>query len=206
MLQCIVDRVKQRGKTIKKFFIILGCLALIWVVGFGWFITTVPSERSKNLDQTDAIVVLTGGSARLGAGLALLMNGYAGEMFISGVGKGVSIEDLFDIENFSPEKVMLLKQRVSLGYGAEDTYENGIEVARWVVTRGHQSIRLVTSNYHMPRSLMELSSRLPETEIITYPVFPKNVKTDAWWNYPGTRQLLLSEYMKYIAVGLRNLI
>jgi uncharacterized SAM-binding protein YcdF (DUF218 family) len=185
---------------------LLGCLVFIWAAGFAWFITIVPSKRSSNLLQTDAIVVLTGGSARLGSGLALLVNGYSKEMFISGVGKGVSVENLFELEHFSPEKVMLLKQRVFLGYGAEDTYENGLEVASWVVARGHKTIRLVTSNYHMPRSLKELSSQLPDTKIITYPVFPETVKTEEWWSYPGTRQLLLSEYMKYIAVILRNLI
>ena len=191
---------------LKKIFIFIAICFSAWILGFAWFVAVIPARNSDDLRQTDAIVVLTGGSERLGAGLALLTNGYSGEMFVSGVGKGVTVEDLFDLEKFSNEKVQMLKQRIFLGYSAEDTYENGLEVANWVIKRNHTYIRLVTSNYHMPRSLIELESRLPDTKIISYPVFPQSVKTQEWWNYPGTTKLLFSEYMKYLAVILRNML
>ena len=44
---------------------------------------------------------------------------------------------------------------------------------------------------------------LPNVEIITFPVFPESVKTDDWWNYSGTRDLLIMEYLKFLAVSLR---
>lgn len=196
---------KQRTKMLKKILFRLLIVSALPVLGFFWFLTIVPSAPENDLRQTDAIIVLTGGSERLKAGMDLLMNGYAPEMFVSGVGRGVAVEDLFPMDNLPDEKKLLLKQRIFLGYGAVDTRENGIEVARWVKKRGYRSVRLVTSNYHTPRSIKELSLHLQEVAILTFPVFPESVKTTQWWVYPGTTGLLISEYVKYLAVLARSI-
>ena len=176
---------------------------VLLLIGFLWFVNIVPSKPSEDLRQTEAVIVLTGGSERLKAGLDLLLNGYAIEMFVSGVGKGVTVENLFELNKLSPEKIMLVKQRITLGYYATDTFQNGIEVEEWVRNKQYKKIRVVTSNYHIPRSRKELSARLPDVEIITFPVFPDRVKTQSWWRYPGTLELFFVEYLKYIAVSLR---
>ena len=55
-------------------------LALTWLAGLVWFASTSPREppppgSAEAERRTDAIVVLTGGSERLAAGLELLSEG-----------------------------------------------------------------------------------------------------------------------------------
>jgi uncharacterized SAM-binding protein YcdF (DUF218 family) len=69
--------------------------------------------------------------------------------------------------------------------------------------RRFKSLIVVTADYHMPRSLAELRRKLPDVELIPYPVQPRNVHVNAWWAHPGTLQLLLSEYAKFMPSFLR---
>ena len=56
---------------------------LIWAAGLFWFKSTIVSKLELIDRQTDAIVVLTGGSERLKEGMSLLVNNMAIRMFIS---------------------------------------------------------------------------------------------------------------------------
>ena len=40
---------------------------------------------------------------------------------------------------------------------------------------------------------------MPGIIIVTYPVFPKQVKQGRWWTLRGTAALLVSEYVKYLS-------
>ena len=52
------------------------------------------------------------------------------------------------------------------------------------------SLRLVTANYHMPRSLLEFRRAMPALHIVPHPVFPDNFKRDDWWHWRGTFTLV----------------
>ena len=52
-----------------------------WVAGFFWFIEQIPRRIEAPNSETDAIVVLTGGAGRLGAGLELLARGRGVKLF-----------------------------------------------------------------------------------------------------------------------------
>jgi len=67
----------------------------------------------------------------------------------------------------------------------------------------YTSLRLVTANYHMRRSLLEFSALMPDFTIIPEPVLPGNFQREQWWRHPASRALVLSEYHKYIATWLR---
>jgi uncharacterized SAM-binding protein YcdF (DUF218 family) len=69
--------------------------------------------------------------------------------------------------------------------------------------QGFHSLRLVTADYHMLRSLFEFRRAMPETEIIAHPVFPNQVRRESWWRSPGTASLLISEYDKFLVALLR---
>jgi len=87
---------------------------------------------------------------------------------------------------------------------AENTRGNEIETAVWVYEEDYKSLRIVTANYHMPRSLLEFRSLMPDVEIIPHPVFPDNVKIENWWRFPGSTALIASEFNKYMFASLRN--
>lgn len=178
--------------------VVVGVVTL-WLVGWIWFASVIPVRVDDATTRTDAIVVLTGGSGRVEAGLGLLQNALAAKLFISGAGGRVSVGDLVpdDIEIASD-----IENAITLGREATDTPGNAIETAAWVRREQVASIRLVTAGYHMPRSLLEFTAALPAATIVPHPVFSERVKTD-WWRWPGTAKLIAREYTKYLLTWLR---
>ena len=160
-----------------------------------WFAETVPRAIDDPETVTDAVVVLTGGSGRLGVGLSLLAQKRAKKLFVSGVYQGVDVAELLRISRQSPRE---LECCVVLGYSADDTAGNARETAEWMAQEGYASLRLVTANYHMRRSLLEFRRVMPEVALIPHPVFPPNFKGEEWWRWPGTASLILIEYSKYL--------
>jgi uncharacterized SAM-binding protein YcdF (DUF218 family) len=62
---------------------------------------------------------------------------------------------------------------------------------------------VVTSNYHMPRAIVEMSHAMPDIALIPYAVVGERWRDEPWWENGTTFRLVLSEYVKYIAAGLR---
>ena len=173
---------------------------LSWVLGFFWFATNLPEEVTNNTEDADVIVVLTGGSDRINPGLDLLEQGIAKKLFISGVYKGVEVQELLRLSQRSPKN---LECCVKLGYQADDTRGNALESQNWIEEEGYSSLRLVTAAYHMPRSLLEFRNAMPEIQILPHPVFPQHVKQKDWWLWPGSMTLILSEYVKFLMAHIR---
>lgn len=175
-------------------------LAALWVAGLVWFAGKAAGAPRPGPARTDAIVVLTGGSERIATGLTLLAQRRADQLFISGVETGVALDELLVLAERTPG---VLDHRITVGYRAADTLGNAEEAAGWMRARGFRSLRLVTPNYHMPRSLLAFRRLLPDIAIHPHPVQPETVHLDDWWLWPGTTRLLISEYHKYLASWLR---
>lgn len=183
-------------------------LMLAWMGGLGWFMQSIPSKNADPLPAADCIVLLTGGKGRLETALKLLAEDKGKELFISGAGKQVALADL--IGRSSPATQLALRQRfggkppVTLGREAENTIGNSEETAKWLAGTDHKSLLLVTSNYHMPRSLNEFRERMPQMQIIPAPVFPEDFSDEGGIQDEQNRALLMSEYHKFIASELRH--
>ena len=183
---------------------VLGAVAVsAWLAGLFVFADSIPRQPQQSHEKTDAIVVLTGGTLRLEQGLALLSQNMAKKLFVSGVHRGVDVQQLIDRSRRSPEMIDCC---IVLGYAADHTAGNATETAEWMSKQGYKSLRLVTASYHMPRSLIEFHYAMPKIQIIPNPVFPENVKVDEWWRWPGTATLIVGEYNKYlVAAALHRL-
>jgi uncharacterized SAM-binding protein YcdF (DUF218 family) len=173
---------------------IVAAFFLIWLTGFFIFLHEIYNYRS-DLKETEAIVILTGGRGRLNTGIDLLKQDKSESLFISGVHKGVSIEEISEDVDLS--------DHITLGYLAQSTLENAKETASWVRENGFESIRLVTSFYHMPRSLLEFKHILPEVKIVPHAVVHERFKEKSWLQDISILQLFLSEYNKYLLMSLR---
>ena len=92
---------------------------------------------------------------------------------------------------------------VTLGYDARSTEGNARESLKWLGENGFTSVRLVTANYHMNRSLLEFRSVMPGITIIPNPVFPRQMQEPYWFARPGTVFLLFNEYHKYLVAAAR---
>ncbi|WP_255448481.1 YdcF family protein [Telmatospirillum sp. J64-1] len=177
-------------------------LFLLWLAGLIWFAADIPDRVEDETTATDAIVVLTGGSDRVRTGLALLAEGKARKLLVSGVHRDVEMTELLSL--FEEGRNIDSDCCVVLGYAADNTIGNASETAAWMVEEGYDSLRVVTANYHMRRSLMEFRRAMPGVRLIPHPVFPDQFKRDEWWRWPGTAHLLATEYTKYLAAFLRH--
>ena len=175
----------------------------IWLVGLVYFTTLIPDSVADPATPTDGIVVLTGGSDRLREGLQLLADGKAKRLLISGVYREASLDDLLRQASVNLSQP-LRECCVTVGYRAGNTLGNATEAAEWAAANDVHSLRLVTADYHMPRSLLEFSHALPGALIVPHPVFPGEVKRERWWLWPGTASLVVSEYHKYLAALVRS--
>jgi uncharacterized SAM-binding protein YcdF (DUF218 family) len=173
-----------------------------WAAGLVWFAESIPAGPARPEAKTDAIVVLTGGPSRLKAGLELLAEGKARKLFVSGVYRGVEVAELLRIARQSPAEVDCC---VVLGYAADSTLGNALETRAWMEREGFTSLRLVTANYHMRRSLLEFRRVMPETTIEPEPVAPPQFMRELWWQYPGTAALIAMEFDKYLLALVRPL-
>jgi uncharacterized SAM-binding protein YcdF (DUF218 family) len=182
---------------------LLLALAIPWLCGFLWFAGRIPAEIGDAESETDAIVVLTGGSLRVQSGLALLAAGKAKKLFVSGVYHSTDVAALLKVSRQSPENVTCC---IALGYEADNTLGNAVETAQWMRQEGFHSLRLVTASYHMPRSMLEFSRAMPGLRIVANPVFPESVKQEHWWASPVTTTLILVEYHKYLVSLVRPLV
>lgn len=168
-------------------------LLVAYVVGFGLFTALLP-RVPRHIGQVDGIVALTGGGSRLDVAVALFERGWGERLLISGVNTQASKRDL--------KKLAHGRKRfdccADLGYAAENTFGNAKEAAAWTRFHRYRSILLVTSRYHMPRSIAEFHDVMPDVAVIPYPVDAETGK-----GTPGhlrALKLLHSEYAKFLAV------
>ncbi len=150
--------------------------ALAYALGLAWFLA-VPVGRAPENRKTDAIVVLTGNEGRIERGLSMLRAGAAPRVLISGVSKGVGASQ---IAREAHVPLRLFRCCVDLGHEAVDTRSNAEETARWVAAHRVRSIRLVTSDYHMRRAAMELSSELGPGVVIVRDAVPTHLPSVVW--------------------------
>ncbi len=174
-----------------------------WIVGLLAFVDTARTPPADPGRPTDAVVVLTGGSERVATGFRLLTEGVSDRLFISGVFEDTRLSDLLATASLTDDSVS--PDAVTLGRVARDTRGNAREVAAWVAANRIGSVRLVTANYHMPRALLELRTTLPSLAIVPHPVTPGMVRLEAWWRWPGTASLIVTEYTKYLVALARGL-
>lgn len=168
---------------------------VLLVIGLVRF--AIPPPAKDNGAPTDAIVVLTGGRLRLRTGIELLRQEKARVLFISGVDGRVGLDAV--LRSAGEETPKWLLCCVVLGQKAENTSGNAIETAQWMRGQGFHSLRLVTSWWHMPRSLLDFERVMPDLEIVPYPVFPEHCDQQNWWSRWVMPFAVIVEYGKYLA-------
>lgn len=183
-------------------FYALLVIAGLYVAGFAWFANHVSAlETPAALNRADAIIVLTGGQYRIKAGVQLLESGKGQRLLISGVNPTTKPSDL---RTATGAEQALFSCCVDIDHAALDTIGNAEESAKWAIKHNFHNIILVTNNYHMPRSLLEMRRLMQMASLVPYPVVNSDRKTADWLVTPKAAQLLFSEYTKYLAAVARG--
>jgi uncharacterized SAM-binding protein YcdF (DUF218 family) len=166
---------------------ILAVLFLVWVIGFLWFVVALPGPAGA--EPADAVIVPTGGAGRIAHGLAVLDDGLAEKLLVSGVDPEVRASEF--AAEFGVDEAQM-QCCVTLGFAAVDTRSNATETAKWVAQNEVTSLRLVTSDWHMRRAAGELDRALPASVTVIRDAVPTE----------GHFTVLLLEYHKLIASRL----
>lgn len=166
-------------------------------IGFSVFVMQAPTATRA---KADGIVVLTGGETRLIEGARLLREGHGDRLLISGVNRHTGRQDLLRLSGLAETQFNCC---VDIGYTALNTVGNADETRLWAEAMNYDTLIVVTSSYHMPRSLAELGQRLPNTQLIAHPVQPPGFREGAWWLRPRTARILASEYLKFLPAAAR---
>jgi len=93
---------------------------------------------------------------------------------------------------------------VDIDHAARDTIGNAEESAKWVEEHAYESVILVTNNYHMPRSLLEMRRLLQKARLEPYPVINSRLDGGGWIAKPDAMRVLFTEYLKYLAAVARG--
>lgn len=179
---------------IRGFVTAMVMVGAAYALGFVLFVSLLP-RTPHEVPKADGIVVLTGGGTRLDRAEALFERGVGKRLLISGVDQATTKETLKHLVHGGPR----FDCCADVGYAAEDTRGNAQETKAWTEAHDFRRLLLVTARYHMPRSMQEFSSAMPDVTFLPYPVEQGRIDLAGWWRYPNTVLLLHREYVKYLA-------
>lgn len=183
--------------------VVILLLMVLWAVGLMAFASRVDhSTPAADPPVSDGIVALTGASdARITEAMKLLEDGKAQRMLISGVNPEASRADIRGVARATRRYYDCC---VDLGFQATNTVGNARETARWARSHGFLSLIVVTSDFHMPRAMMELKGAMPEGRFVAYPVVSHDLDARHWWRSKDGARRMIVEYDKFLAILFRE--
>jgi uncharacterized SAM-binding protein YcdF (DUF218 family) len=194
---------KPRGPEksfLRIFFAMSTIIAIAFFCGFFVFLRSLDRVEPPLITKGDGIVALTGGSDRIADAMVLLARGQGRRLLISGVSNHVTMSKIGTI---APGLENWLKCCVDLGHHAQNTVGNAEETRSWAKTHKYKSIVVVTSNYHMPRALLELQRHMPDIRFIPAPVVTERLHDMAIWKDISLLKTLSHEYTKFVVAYAR---
>jgi uncharacterized SAM-binding protein YcdF (DUF218 family) len=190
-----------RTRRLRAVAIRLAALGVaVLAIGFALFVWRLPSQQIALDRDADGIVVLTGGTSRVSDALELLAARRGKRLLITGVNPGTTTAD---IARENPNYRSLLTCCVDLDYSAINTFGNATQARLWATDHGFRSLIVVTSAYHMPRALAELTHQLPHAALIAFPVLSDRLRIEPWWSNGDTTKVVVSEYLKFLFAQVR---
>ena len=177
-------------------FITIPLISILLIfLGYGEFKKEISTnlnsiKESKKNNIFDGIAVLTGGKGRINKGLKLLEKYPYAKLIISGVEKNVNIENLTDNK--------IIYEKIYLDKMSRSTINNAEEIVNWAKELNLSNILIITSYYHMPRSIMLLKHFEKKLDFVPLPVFMNYNKNGNILDKIKLNKFLFEEYIKYL--------
>ncbi len=187
---------------IKKYFLLFGLIVFVFFIILEYISL---SEYSKEVvayqkmvfppRDMDMVVVLTGSSGRIRPAYELMKEMNAPVLFVAGTHAKVSFQELAREHNMD----INYKDRIVVDNSSKTTYENAEAVLKYAEEHQVNKILLVTSVYHMKRSLLVFKNVFENTdvEVIPYGTTVKHIKKDSWLKDWKVFQNIVYESFKY---------
>lgn len=163
--------------------VVVGVVSVVVGAGLFGFSADIKKIKQQNVYQVDGIVILTGGQNRIPNGLELLEKNKNAKLLISGVNPETN-ED--DIKKLNQSKKELFECCVDIGHNAKNTKGNAKETKQWAEKNNIKSLVIVTSDYHIPRAMLEFERQMPGVVLYAHPV-----RGEEKWN------TIITEFLKY---------
>ncbi len=199
--RALVQSKKSLASRMRK--ALMGMIALVLFAFFvlltGWVMFTgyVLMASESEPEASDAIVVVTGGAGRLERAIELLRENKGKKLLISGVHYQNSDHTLIARFDLSEKEINCC---VDIDREALNTVANATQTALWADRNNFSSLIIVTSAYHMPRTMLEMRRAAPHItfhgDVVAVPN-PESwlVRLTDWNNLT----LLSKEYGKLLA-------
>ncbi|MEM7290378.1 MAG: YdcF family protein [Pseudomonadota bacterium] len=152
-------------------------------------------SEARNLEKADAVVVLTGAENRIKTGVALLKSNHGQRLLITGVGENTTRRA---IARVTGEKNAFFGCCIDIDREAQNTIGNAEHTSNWVDQNGFERLIIVTSDYHMPRSLLLMKRQMPHIDLIPAPANVHYGPSDAGFSLKWLSPILLREFAKYM--------
>ena len=172
---------------------ILFTLILILILShFIFFLSLIKNFKIDYSVTTgiDSIVVLTGDKFRISRGMEILSNGIGKKLLLSGVNKNIN---LINIKNEFPKYDKFFQCCVDIDNISSNTFQNSKQTFLWLEKNNYDSVLIVSSDYHLPRTKLEFNRFLDKKKIYFHPV---NSNSDV--DTIGKIKKLFLEYIKYV--------
>ena len=195
-------------RIFKIFFIfLLTSIFTLFFIELNNFKNNILVLTKYNDIKSPNIVILTGGANRIKDGLKIIQDfknskNINYKILVSGTGMGFTKSSLKKKlgPNFNSQ---LIQCCIDLDGVSKNTLTNASETFKWTSKNDIKEFILITSNYHMPRAILEFKNVMPNLKIYTYAIIPENHDIENWLSSYQTFSLVFTEYCKFIIAGLR---
>jgi len=195
-------------RILKIFFIfLLTSIFTLFFIELNNFKNNILVLTKYNDIKSPNIVILTGGANRIKDGLKIIQDfknskNINYKILVSGTGMGFTKSSLKKKlgPNFNSQ---LIQCCIDLDGVSKNTLTNASETFKWTNKNDIKEFILITSNYHMPRAILEFKNVMPNLKIYTYAITPKKHNIKNWLSSYQTFSLVFTEYCKFIIAGLR---
>ena len=164
---------------------------MFFSVSFMGFYNNIKSYNTPSVAPTEGIAVLTGGKGRIAKGIKLFKSSPGSYLIISGVDKKIKNIDIIPIE-------LLKNNRVFIDRKSETTIDNSKAIIKWANQYRIGNIRIITSDYHMPRSMLILLRKSKSINFYADPVISDIHSRDTWISNSKLLIFLIEEYLKFL--------
>lgn len=191
-------------RWVRRLGVAAGAVVLLLGAGLIVFLASIPAPARSLPPRGDAIIVLTGSEERIRAAALILKQQRGRRLLISGVNRINGREDVRRVTGLPAE---LFDCCVDLGYSALDTMGNAAEAREWASVHNVDSLIVVTTTVHMPRSLADLGRTMPKVRLIPHGVavhLPGSQRPASSVFDWTVARYVLKEYVKFLPAAALN--